>query len=31
MSYVIHPGAKDAGFAEHDCRRLATPVAVIWE
>jgi len=31
MSYVIHPGAKDAGFAGVDCRRLATPPAVAWE
>ena len=31
MSYVIHPGAKDASFAAGDYRRLATPLSVAWE
>ena len=31
MSYVIHPGAKDAGFAAHDHRRLTSPPAVSME
>ena len=31
MSYVIHPGAKDAGFAGRDHQRLVTPAAVAWE
>jgi hypothetical protein len=31
MTYVIHPGAKDAGFAGVDCRRLTTPPSVAWE
>lgn len=30
LSYGIHPGAKDARFAEEDYRRLATPMAVSW-
>ncbi|MFA6563899.1 MAG: glycoside hydrolase [Verrucomicrobiia bacterium] len=31
ISYVIHPGAKDAGFAGEDCRRLSKPPAAVWE
>ncbi|MCX7824470.1 MAG: hypothetical protein N2689_02820 [Verrucomicrobiae bacterium] len=31
MSYVIHPGAADAKFAEEDYRRLTAPVTVTWE
>jgi hypothetical protein len=31
MSYVIHPGASDAAFAEEDWRRLKNPAAVIME
>lgn len=31
MSYLIHPGAKDAGFAGRDHQRLVTPAAVAWE
>ena len=30
MSYVIHPGATDASFAEADYRQLTTPPAVRW-
>jgi hypothetical protein len=31
MSYVIHPGAPDAAFAEDDYRRLTAPVRVVVE
>ncbi|MBI5688333.1 MAG: hypothetical protein HZC54_24950 [Verrucomicrobia bacterium] len=31
MSYVIRPGAKDAGFAAEDSRRLTAPVTVAWD
>jgi len=31
FSYVIHPGASDAGFAERDCQRLTRPATVVWE
>ncbi len=31
MSYVIHPGAKDAAFADADYRQLAAPPAARWE
>ena len=31
LSYVIHPGAKDASFAENDYQRLTTPVVAAWE
>jgi len=31
MSYVIHPGAKDASFAAQDSNRLNTPAAIEWE
>ncbi len=31
MSYVVHPGAKDAGFAEDDYRQLTTPPQARWE
>ncbi|NUQ64956.1 MAG: hypothetical protein HUU20_21035 [Pirellulales bacterium] len=31
MSYVIHPGAKDAEFAETDYRQLADPPKARWE
>ena len=31
MSYVVHPGAKDARFAEEDYRQLTTPPQARWE
>jgi len=31
MSYVIHPGARDASFAETDYRQATTPPAARWE
>lgn len=31
MSYVIHSGAKDASFAEADCRQLTAPPSARWE
>ena len=31
FSYVIHPGASDASFAERDCQRLSKPATVVWE
>ena len=31
FSYVIHPGASDAGFAGRDCQRLIKPPAAVWE
>jgi hypothetical protein len=31
MSYVIHPGAKDAAFAEEDYRQLTKPPQARWE
>jgi len=31
MSYAIHPGAKDASFAEADYRQLTTPPMAHWE
>jgi hypothetical protein len=31
MSYVVHPGAKDASFAEADYRQLTTPPSARWE
>lgn len=30
MSYVVHPGAADASFAESDYRQLSAPPAVRW-
>jgi len=31
MSYVVHPGAKDAAFAEEDYRQLTAPPQARWE
>jgi hypothetical protein len=31
MSYVVHPGARDAAFAEADYRQLTTPPSARWE
>ena len=31
MSYVVHPGAKVARFAEEDYRQLTTPAQARWE
>jgi len=31
MSYVIHPGARDASFAESDYRQLTAPPSARWE
>jgi hypothetical protein len=31
MSYVIHPGAGDAAFADADYRQLTNPPQVRWE
>ncbi|NLY00633.1 MAG: hypothetical protein GXY83_31435 [Rhodopirellula sp.] len=31
MSYVIHPGAKDASFAEAEYRQLSAPPQARWE
>lgn len=31
MSYVVHPGAQDAAFAEADYRQLAAPPSARWE
>ncbi len=31
MSYVIHPGAEDAAFADADYRQLTAPPAARWE
>jgi hypothetical protein len=30
MSYVVHAGARDAAFAEADCRQLTAPPSARW-